>query len=99
LGGDRTAGPLAALPEVTIVTSHACHLCEDAIAELTARAQELILTVIPVDTPAGQTLVQRHRPVMFPLVLVGGHFLSSGRLPRRKLEKAIAARALRGVSS
>jgi len=96
---DAKAHPVDALAEVTIVTSHACHLCEDAIAELTGRAHELTLTVVGADTPAGLELVQRHRPVMFPLVLVDGRFLSSGRLPRRKLEKAIAARAQRGVSS
>ena len=92
-------GPLDVRAEVTIVTSLACHLCEDAVTELGRRADELTLTVVPADTPAGRDLVQRHRPVMFPLVLVDGAFLSSGRLPRRKLEKVLASRARRAVRS
>jgi hypothetical protein len=92
-------GLLDVLAEVTVVTSHACHLCEDAVAELGLRADELTLTVVPADTPLGRELVQRHRPVMFPLVLVDGAFLSSGRLPRRKLDKVLSSRARRAVTS
>jgi hypothetical protein len=87
------------LAEVTIVTSQACHLCEDAVADLTGRAGQIRLTVVPADLPAGLELVQRHRPVMFPLTLVDGAFFSSGRLPRRKLDKILAARARRVVSA
>jgi hypothetical protein len=36
---------------------------------------------------------------MFPLVLFDGLFLSSGRLPRRKLDKVLDAWALREVTS
>ena len=90
---------LDALPEVTIVTSDACHLCEDALEELARRADELTVTVVPADTPLGRELVQWHLPTMFPLVLVDGLFFSSGRLPRRKLDKALAARTRRAVSS
>ncbi|AXG15456.1 glutaredoxin [Intrasporangium calvum] len=85
--------------DVTIVTSAACHLCEDAVTELAGRRHELTLTVIAADTPDGLELVQRHRPVMFPLVLIDGAFLSSGRLPRRKLDKTLAARTRQAVSS
>ncbi len=92
-------GPLNDLPEVTIVTSDACHLCEDALEELARRADELTVTVVPADTPLGRELVQWHLPSMFPLVLFDGLFLSSGRLPRRKLDKVLDAWARRAVSS
>lgn len=85
--------------DVTVVTSHACHLCEDALEELAHRANELKVTVVPADTQLGRELVQWYLPVMFPLVLVDGAFLSSGRLPRRKLDKVLTARARRAVSS
>ena len=96
---DRKRGPFGVLADVTIVTSAACHLCEDAVQELSGRSHELTLTVIAAETPCGLELVQRHRPVMFPLVLVDGVFLSSGRLPRRKLERTLTARARHAVSS
>lgn len=85
--------------DVTVVTSQACHLCEDALEELAHRPGELTVTVVPADTPLGRQLVQWHLPTMFPLVLVDGLFLSSGRLPRRKLDKVLAARSRRAVSS
>ncbi|MDN5796550.1 MAG: glutaredoxin [Intrasporangium sp.] len=85
--------------DVTVVTSQACHLCEDALEELAHRTDELTATVVPADTPLGRQLVQRHRPGMFPLVLVDGLFFSSGRLPRRKLDQVLAARARGSVSS
>ena len=96
---DVVEGRSPAPADVVIVTSKACHLCEDALEELAGRAHGLTITVIAADTPAGLELVQRHRPVMFPLVLVDGAFLSSGRLPRRKLDKTLAARTRQAVSS
>ena len=83
---------------VTVVTSVGCHLCEDAIEELARRADELTVTVVPADAARGRQLVQRHRPVVFPLVLVDGAFFSTGRLPRRKLDRVLADRARRAVS-
>lgn len=83
---------------VTVVTSVGCHLCEDALEELARRADELTVTVVPADTALGRQLVQRHRPVMFPLVLVDGAFFSTGRLPMRKLDRVLADRAPRAVS-
>lgn len=95
----KASGGPADVTVVTVVTSQACHLCEDAVAEMNSRADDLRLAIVPADTPAGRDLVQLHRPVMFPLVLVDGMFLSSGRLPRRKLDKVLAARVRRAVSS
>lgn len=83
--------------DVTVVTAEHCLLCEDALAELGRRQDEVSLAVVPMDTPTGRELVARHRPVMFPLVLVDGAFLSSGRLPRRKLDKVLAARREAGT--
>jgi hypothetical protein len=89
--------PLARV-SVTVVTSQACHLCEDALEELAGRADEVAVTVVPADTQLGRKLVQWHLPTMFPLVLIDGLFFSSGRLPRRKLDVALAAWTRRAVS-
>lgn len=79
--------------EITIVRSPACHLCEDAqdvVRELSA--QYLInLRLVDVHSDEGRALIARHRPAMYPLVLVGGAFLSAGRLPRGKLLKVLTA--------
>jgi hypothetical protein len=85
--------------DVTVVTSQACHLCEDALEELAHRTDEVTVTVVPADTPLGRQLVQWHLPTMFPLVLVDGLFFSAGRLPRRKLDKVLAAPARRVVTT
>ncbi len=76
-------------PAITLVTSPACHLCEDAHDALRGLVdQDLIrLTTVRADSPEGLDLVGRHRPMMFPLVLLDGTFFSAGRLPRRKLER------------
>ncbi len=89
----RRPVPLPSPAEVTVVTSPACHLCEDALEALSRRGGEVRVTVVRADTPLGRQLVQWHLPPMFPLVLVDGLFLSAGRLPRRKLEKVLAIRA------
>ena len=78
---------------ITMVPSPACHFCDDAdraLAEL-ARDHAFELERVPSDTPAGRRLVAEHRPALSPLVLVDGEFFSSGRLPRRKLERLMAA--------
>ena len=84
----------AASPMVTLVTAEACHLCEDAHTELLNRATQgqLLLDQVDAESPQGQKLLHQHRPAMFPLVLLDGAFLSAGRLPRRKLDRALAAR-------
>ncbi|MEN0070391.1 MAG: glutaredoxin [Propionicimonas sp.] len=83
--------PQAAAPHVVLVTAAACHLCEDAEASLTPLAAQgaIELDTVAADSPAGATLVGRHRPALFPLVVVGGEFFSSGRLPRGKLARAL----------
>ena len=80
-------------PTVTLLVTTGCHYCEDARGELTARAErgDLKLTVVSVDTEQGKALHATHRPSMFPLVLVDGKPFSIGRLPRRKLDRALAS--------
>lgn len=79
---------------ITVVDSEACHFCEDAHRALTALAANYPLAVGTVDvrSEAGQALMARHRAPMSPLVLLDGTFFSSGRLPRRKLEKLLTSR-------
>ncbi|WP_043497094.1 glutaredoxin [Georgenia sp. SUBG003] len=84
---------------VVVVTAPACHFCDDAERVLAERADPLGLQVrlVPIDSVEGARLVTEHRPALSPLVLVDGAFFSSGRLPRRKLEKLVAARRAAAV--
>ena len=77
---------------VTLVEAPACHLCEDAKAALTVLAQMYPMTVhvVSIGGEPGRTLMQQHRAPMSPLVLLDGQYFSSGRLPRRKLERRLA---------
>ncbi|PFG44872.1 hypothetical protein ATJ97_0294 [Georgenia soli] len=79
---------------VVVVTAPACHFCEDAERVLAQRVDTLGLEVriVELESEEGIQLVAEHRPALSPLVLVDGAFFSSGRLPRRKLEKLVAAR-------
>jgi len=79
------------LPRVDLVTSPACHFCEDAHETLARLAADDVITLAeaPADSPRGATLIGVHRPGLFPLVLVNGVFFSAGRLPRRKLAHAL----------
>jgi glutaredoxin len=77
---------------VTVVEAPACHLCEDAKAALAvlAASYPLRINVISITEQAGLALMQVHRAPMSPLVLLDGAYFSSGRVPRRKLEKRLA---------
>ena len=77
------------LVEVTLVEAAACHLCEDAKSTLAvlARSYPLAVHVVSIEDKVGRELMQAHRAPMSPLVLLDGEYFSSGRLPRRKLEK------------
>ena len=80
--------------QITIVESTACHFCDDAHRVIATLAVSYPLSIDTVDvrSEAGQLLMARHRAPMSPLVLVDGGFFSSGRLPRRKLEKTLVGR-------
>ena len=77
---------------VTLVEAPACHLCEDAKSALAVLGQAYPMTVhvVSIGEESGRTLMQQHRAPMSPLVLLDGQYLSSGRLPRRKLERRLA---------
>ena len=79
---------------ITVVESEACHFCEDAHRALEALAASYPLAVDTLDarSDAGRELIARHRAAMTPLVLIEDAFFSSGRLPRRKLEKLLRGR-------
>jgi alkyl hydroperoxide reductase subunit AhpF len=72
---------------ITLVHTPACHFCTDAQDALTDLAAQYPISIelVAADSATGQSLIARHRPAMFPLVLVEGAFFSVGRLPRRKL--------------
>ncbi|HEX6581789.1 MAG TPA: glutaredoxin [Actinomycetota bacterium] len=78
--------------EIVVVRSPACHLCEDAIEaldEMRARSS-LDVRLVEMESEEGRDIVARHRPALFPAVLVEDRLFSSGRLPRRKLERILA---------
>lgn len=88
VGGSAAAGPVV----VTLVEAPACHLCEDAKSALAALARSYPITVqvVSIQDKPGRALMDHHRAPMSPLVLLDGQYFSSGRLPRRKLEKRLA---------
>lgn len=79
---------------VTVVFSAACHYCDDAMSALAGLGASYPLLVDRVDirSEPGQVLTREHRPPLSPLVLLDGTFFSFGRLPRRKLAKALDRR-------
>ena len=88
---------------VTLVEAPACHLCKDAKSTLATLAKSYPLTVqvLSITEQAGLALMQEHRAPMSPLVLLDGAYFSSGRLPRRKLERRLSkttAKTMGGVS-
>ncbi|MHA6511428.1 glutaredoxin [Tessaracoccus sp. Z1128] len=77
--------------DVTLVTTPACHFCDDAHERLDAldRAGLLRLATVPAESPEGQALIAEHRPGMFPLTLVAGRYFHDGRIPRGKLARLV----------
>ena len=92
IGGGPPTGKVGVPVVVTVVEAPACHLCEDAKSALAVLAQTypLRVEVVSLTEQAGRVLMQVHRAPMSPLVLLDGVYFSSGRLPRRKLEKRLA---------
>ena len=81
---------------VTVVHAPACHFCDDAVGTLAdlGATWPLVVRVVELESTEGALLVAEHRPAMNPLVLLDGAYFSSGRLPRKKLLKLLAARAV-----
>ena len=79
------------MADVVVVTSPACHLCEDALVALGAFADEypLVIREVDITSPEGLRLFEEHRPPMAPIVIVDGEFFSWGRLPRKKLRRLL----------
>jgi hypothetical protein len=82
---------------VTLVTTDACHLCDDArqaVAEF-ASGFPLQVELIDAGSPSGRRLLAAHRAGMLPLVLLDGEYVSAGRLSRGKLRQLLQQRAVR----
>jgi alkyl hydroperoxide reductase subunit AhpF len=77
------------MTDVVVLSSPACHLCEDALEALAQLARELPIRVreVGMETPEGRELVRIHRPAMPPAVFVDGALFSAGRLPQKKLRR------------
>lgn len=73
--------------DVLVVTSPACHLCDDALEALGELVNEYDLSIreTSIDSVEGRTVFQRFRPPLPPFVVIDGRLFSSGRLPRKKL--------------
>lgn len=76
---------------MTLVTAPACHFCDDAQQRLGVLEERglLQLTLVPAEAPQGQALIAKHRPGMFPLILIEGRYFHDGRLPRGKLARLV----------
>ncbi len=75
--------------DVLLVTSRACHLCDDAKVGLAELGRTFPLSVREVDiaSPEGRAIFERFRPAMPPFVVIDGALFSFGRLPRKKLRR------------
>jgi len=75
------------LIEVVVVSTPACHMCDEAERALEGLRREFPLWVRVVDirSPEGARIFQEHQAPMLPVVLVSGRLFSAGRLPRKKL--------------
>jgi hypothetical protein len=79
------------MTDVVVLTSPACHLCEDALEALAELGREFPVRVreIGMESPEGRELIRMHRPAMPPAVLLDGVLFSAGRLPRKKLRRLL----------
>jgi hypothetical protein len=89
--GARSTQGMGVPVVVTLVEAPACHLCGDAKSTLAVLAQTYPMTiqVLSISSVHGGALMAQHRAPMSPLVLLDGQYFSSGRLPRRKLERRL----------
>lgn len=74
---------------MTLVTAPACHFCDDARERLAVLEERglLRLSIVPAESSEGKALIARHRPGMFPLMVLEGEYFHDGRLPRGKLAR------------
>ena len=91
---EAAPAPRQDVVQVTVVTSHACHLCEDALAVLeeVSRTGPMEVRTVDMASEEGRAIVRRHRAPMPPVVLVDGELLGWGRLSRGKLRRRLDQR-------
>lgn len=75
--------------DVLLVTSPACHLCEQAKDVLERLSGDYPLTWREVDmaSPEGSAIVRSSRAPFPPMIVVAGQFYGYGRLSEKKLRK------------
>lgn len=88
------------IARITVVESPGCHFCVDAVDALTklGRVYDLTVDTLDIASETGRELMATHRAALSPLVLLDGEFFSHGRLPRRKLERALVGRGAERVA-
>lgn len=78
---------------ITSIEAPGCHFCtdaHDALAALVQQGHHIEISTVDARSADGQTLMQRHRAGLSPLVLVDGAFFSqaagqSGAVPGRNV--------------
>lgn len=83
-------------PTLILVVSSSCHLCEEAQGALAEMVPEFDLDVRIVDAASseGWALIARYRAGLLPLAILDGAWFSAGRLPPKKLRRALERRAV-----
>ena len=79
--------------EITFVTSDGCHFCNDAKHLLDDLATRFPLEITEVDLTSaeGRSIAIRWRVPFPPVILINGEYHGHGRIPGRKLTKALEA--------
>lgn len=77
--------------DVMIVTSPACHFCDDAQAVLAdvGRSYPLDVRTVDIASQEGRAIARHHGAPMSPVVLIDGTLLGWGRLSRGKLRRRL----------
>lgn len=78
-------------PEIVLVTSTGCHMCEMAKDTIAAVGVDFPVEVRMVDmtSPEGEELARAHRMPFPPLVLIDGQVHGYGRLSEKKFRRAL----------
>jgi len=76
-------------PEVTIVTSSGCHMCEMAkdVVNAIALDHQLRIRIVDLTSPEGTRLARLHRMPFPPMILIDGHLHGHGRVSEKKLRR------------
>ena len=60
-----------------------------AVLDELGKTYPLDVRVVEIDSDEGREVIARHRPALSPAVLIHGRLVSSGRLPRKKLQRIL----------